>query len=149
MTAGRHGALARLLRWREFQESRTADAYRQRAVATRQCRDAVEEAEKQRTSVELRRQALFEAGLLDIEALRTTAAWDTRAREELAEREAELRSAEADQEAARSAHVDARSRTRVVQARRTRAATAEHDRQEKTSFDQVADLLAGRRGGAA
>lgn len=142
--SGRKG-LATLLRWREFQESGAANHYRQCHAATVRCREAADRAESEVRRILERRDRMLASSELDITGLQWVAQFEEVARSVVSERQAALAEAEDTRDGARDAHVEARARTRVVDARRQRAVREEHERAEKVSFDRMADLLAARR----
>ena len=141
MSAADTGAIATLLRWREFQEDRAADAYGRRVEQTRHAELRSEEAQARVDEVRQAQARLLEAGALDLDRLRAVAAIEDAAWRRAQAAQAEQRDAQAAQLRAREAHVAARGDTRVARSRHDRVAAQVRDREEKRQFDLMADLF--------
>ena len=132
-------ALSRLLRWREFDESRASDALRASSVeaaCAQQRRDLAEEAkDTQRAS----RGELLAHDRLDLAALHAAMQLEADAEARLRERDELLRMAREEEARMREAHLQARARTRVVATRHARVAAEVAGQREKAEFDRVAD----------
>lgn len=138
-------AIATLVRWREFEESRASDVYRQRAVEAEKRRGMLDQAETSVDDVRRYRLDLLQAPRLDMARLHVASGVEAIARLKADECETELKTARERQEAARAIHVAARAQTRVAESRRARVSACESERIEKTLFDWMADLrISGR-----
>lgn len=140
--SGRHApAISTLVRWRAFQE----------ALAERACQEAsgrVVEANAEHakardaaTAIEGRRVEMLSAPALDLTLLQAVAEFERLAWDEEAVRRGALRERERERDEALSAHLDARTRTRVAETRRDRVVAEARDREEKKLFDQMSSLL--------
>ncbi len=134
-----------LVRWREFQESRASDVYRQCAAATDESRTMLREAEADIEEVRRYRLGLMEATELDMARLHVATGIEDVARLNANAREAEFDVASERQDSARTAHVSARAQTRVAESRRARVCAREFERSEKALFDWMADLRPSAR----
>lgn len=148
MSGTRLRAIVTLLRWREFQEDRAGNAFRQRTQDAEHAAQRTRQADQRVQEIRGVQDGLLEAGVLDLDRLRAVATIEDAAWQRLQAVEAEQRTADAAQSAARDLHVAARGDTRVAQTRRTRVAASEREREEKRQFDHMADLFNQGRGRA-
>lgn len=138
-------AIATLVRWREFEESRALNGYRQTAVEAEKRRAMLDQAETSVDDVRRYRLDLLQATTLDMARLHVASGVEDMARLSASQREAELEAARKRQDSARAANVAARAQTRVAESRRARVSACESERIEKTLFDWMADLrISGR-----
>lgn len=139
------GPLARLRRWRDFQEAR-AQIEHLRTESERIGREQdVADAQEAARAAQEQRSGLIDAPELDLARMHEGAsieahAWRGVGRAEQARDEANEAVA-----VAREEHLHARQARRVVAQRDDRRSAEDMARREKTTFDQVADLLAARR----
>ncbi|WP_206409757.1 hypothetical protein, partial [Lysobacter enzymogenes] len=94
MSADDIGAIATLLRWREFQEDRAADAYGRRVEQTRHAAQRSEQAQARVDEVRQAQARLLE-GALDLDRLRAVAAIEDAAWRRAQAAHAEQRDAQA------------------------------------------------------
>lgn len=145
MSGTRTPAIATLVRWREFEESRASAEFQRSCEQVRRSAERTAAAEAGIQRIRHRQSQLQSAPNLDLERIRLVAqieeiAWQTL-------REAELESAQADEQrqAAMARHAQARARTRVGRTRLEQAQAQNADREEKLSFDRMADIHQARR----
>ena len=138
--------LQRLVRWRGFGESRAADALRRSSFEAAQAQDRVDAAVEALDALELQRSDLVERGSLDLARVHAAAQIAEDGRAKLEERRDELATARDLEALARDRHLRARADTRVSDTRRARLAMQEQDREEKTSFDRIADAHQALKG---
>jgi hypothetical protein len=138
-------ALGALIRWRDLAETRAADAFRSSNDEVRRAREHSDSARGKAMDIQRRRGEMLVAACIDITQLQYAADIEERAWSDALAQRAELQAAEQAREAAQAVYVDARAQTRVVEARHERLSAIECDRQEKATFDRMADLYAATR----
>ena len=121
-------AVAALMRWRAFGESRAREAFARQTHETQQAATEADDARDLRDGVAQQRLDLMEHV----------------AEDELREREEALRREREKQAAAQQRYVAARAQVRVVEARNERITHAAADQREKRLFDWMADMHASR-----
>lgn len=138
-------AIATLVRWREFQESRASATYRQCAAAAEKSQAMLVEAEAGVDDVRRYRLDLLQATRLDMARLHVASGVEDVARLNANERQAELVATRERQDSARATHVAARAQTRVAESRHARVSACESERAEKALFDWMAELRVSGR----
>ena len=138
-------ALGALIRWRDLAETRAADAFRSSNDEVRRARQESDSARGKAMDIQRRRGEMLSATSIDPTRLQYAADIEERAWSAALAHRAGLEAAEQARDAAQAAYVDARAQTRVVEARHERLSAIECDRQEKASFDRMADLYAATR----
>lgn len=138
-------ALGALVRWRDLAETRAADAFRNSNDEVRRARQQSDSARGKAMDIQRRRGEMLSAARIDPARLQYAADIEERAWNVALAQRAELEAAEQARDAAQAAYVDARAQTRVVEARHERLSTIECDRQEKATFDRMADLYVATR----
>lgn len=140
----RLSSLQVLSRWRGLQETQAAETHRRRSdeEGARDRAHAALEA----VAVDLagQRTTLVSEGLLDFARIDLLADFEARARDAADAAHVELVEARESTAAARTQHLHARSALRLATDAREAVAASEALRREKTEFDQLTDLLAGR-----
>jgi hypothetical protein len=140
-------ALGALIRWRDLAETRATDAFRSSNDEVRRARQQSDSdsARGKAMDIQRRRGEMLSAASIDPARLQYAADIEDRAWSVAWAHRAELDAAEQARHAAQAAYVDARAQTRVVEARHARLSAIECDRQEKATFDRMADLYAATR----
>lgn len=138
-------AIATLVRWRGFQESCAADAYRRCATETDASKGALAEAQARLDDVRDRRLALLETDELDMARLQVVAQIEEIVDTKAAEQKKHFEAAQERQDRARSEHVGSRAQSRVAESRHGRVKAHAQEREEKIQFDRMADLHAASR----
>lgn len=133
-------AIATLVRWREFQEARASDEFRQRSAKTRQAKATVDLANANVEKVQKHRALLLESPNLDLPRLLMAAQIEEVHWHQLREHQAVHVAAQELEGQALAQHVAARAHTRVAEARKQRKNAEHSDHAEKMSFDWMADL---------
>lgn len=145
MSDTRTKAIATLVRWREFEESRASSAFQGSCEQARSCAERVVAAEDGIERIRSHRSQLQASPSLDLERIRLVAQIEEAAWERWQDAERESASAEERRLAALARHAQARARTRVGAARLRAARTAGAEREEKQLFDRMADIYQARR----
>jgi hypothetical protein len=141
MSARHAPAISTLVRWRAFEEALAERSCQQASARVLAANDAHEKASAAADSIARRRDELLSAGALDLTLLQAVAEFEGLARDEEDRRREALRQRERERDEAITAHVDARTRTRVAETRRDRIVAEARDQEEKRLFDQMASLL--------
>lgn len=139
------GPLARLRRWRDFQEGRAQGEHlRQEVGRIARERDVVR-AEEAARAAQQQRAGLTEVSELDLARMQEGASIEAHAWRAVDRAGQALDDANEATAIARENHLHARRATRAVAQRDDRRSAEDVARREKTTFDQIADLLAARR----
>lgn len=145
MKRSSNGPLARLRRWRDFQEAR-AETQHLRRESERMGRERdVVHAEAVARAAQQQRIRLAEAAELDLARMQEGASIEAHAWRAVDQAEQALDDATEASTIAGRQHLHARQASRVVAQRDDRRTAEEMARRERTTFDQIADLLAARR----
>jgi hypothetical protein len=147
MSRAGDGAIATLVRWREFEEARASSAFQQSRAKLRRVEERVSHATDSVDQAQRQLSTLLEASTLDLSLLQAASQIEQERWADLQDLEAERASAGQQQDAAQVQHVAARAQTRVAQTRRERLAAVLQNREEKLEFDWTADLYAQSRRG--
>lgn len=139
-------AVAALMRWRTFGESRAREAFARQTHQTQQAATEADDARDMRDGIAGERYELMQQDTIDLDRMDVVRAIEHVAEDALREREDELRAARDKQAEAQQRYVAARAQSRVVEARRDRITHAAADQREKRLFDWMADMhVASRR----
>lgn len=134
-------AISTLVRWRAFQEAVAERACQQAARHVLESSSALESAVDDANAIERRREAMLDAGLIDLTLLQAIADFEHRAWDVVDVRKEALRDRERERDDAVAEHLSARSRTRVAETRRDAILAAIADQEEKRMFDRMASLI--------
>jgi hypothetical protein len=137
--------LARLRRWRDFQEARAQAEHLRREGERIGCEREVARTEDVARAAQQQRTGLLDAPELDLARLHEGASIEAHAWRAVSRATQALDEASEVTVRARQQHLDARQASRVVAQRDDRRMAEDASRREKTTFDQIADLLAARR----
>lgn len=140
MRRSRSAGLATLVRWRGFQESRSAISLGQASQAMEAAADSLQHARGRLEELDRQRLDLLQAPELDLARLQVGASIEDFADRQVRDEEAGFKVAQAAHAEACHLHAQARAQTRVAEIRYARVASAEADRGEKMMFDWMADL---------
>lgn len=144
MNVKRHHAIRALARVRTAEQAMAANAHQVHQAAMNEAMAALARVQEEAAAVKGRYAASAQAGTVDLLRMGQLRAFTT-----LANTQVEAASNEADTrdkalQEARERHIQARTRTRLVEERGQRMAKALADHAEKRLSDQMADMLAAR-----
>lgn len=140
MSSRKIDAVAALVRWRSFGQTLAERAHRR---ASAECTEARTKADAARSNVDAvthHLRDMLSAPILDLAKLQCVAQMQEHALAVSASRDMDLAEASDKRQAAMSMHLEARTKTRIVESRHERIAAAAADRAEKRDFDRMAEL---------
>jgi len=138
-------ALAALVRWREFAETRASDVFRRSNQAAESARSECMDAQGKVDAIQQARLRALQAASIDLARLQLVAQVEDVAQAVVRKRQRELDIAQDARQEAQNAYVEARAQTRVADSRNERLAQQRHEHEEKLMFDRMADLYTQSR----
>jgi len=133
-------ALAALVRWREFTETRASDAFRRSNQVAEKARIACMDAQGKVDAIQQARLLVLQEESIDLARLHLVVQVEDIAQAVARECERELDVAQEARQTAQSAYVEARAQTRVADSRHERLSRQRREHEEKLMFDRMADL---------
>lgn len=138
-------ALAALVRWREFTETRASDVFRRSNQVADKARIASMDAQDKVDAIQQVRLRVLQERNIDLARLHLVAQVEDVAQDVARERERELDVAQEARQEAQNAYVEARAQTRVADSRNERLSRQRREHEEKLMFDRMADLYTQSR----
>lgn len=138
-------ALAALVRWREFTETRASDVFRRSNQVADKARIASVDAQDKVDAIQQVRLRVLQEHNIDLARLHLVAQVEDVAQDVARERERELDVAQEARQEAQNAYVEARAQTRVADSRNERLSWQRREHEEKLMFDRMADLYTQSR----
>lgn len=138
-------ALAALVRWREFTETRASDVFRRSNQVADKARIASVDAQDKVDAIQQVRLRVLQERNIDLARLHLVAQVEDVAQDVARERERELDVAQEARQEAQNAYVEARAQTRVADSRNERLSRQRREHEEKLMFDRMADLYTQSR----
>lgn len=133
-------ALAALVRWREFTETRASDVFRRSNQAAEKTRIASMDAQSKVDAIQQARLHVLQEESIDLARLHLVSQVEDIAQAAAHECERELDAAKEVRQEAQNAYVEARAQTRVADSRNERLSRQRREHEEKLMFDRMADL---------
>lgn len=142
MSGKQSSAIRTLVRWRAFQEALAERERQQTSAREARAKSVLDEAEAVAAAIRSRRDELLGARTIDLAVLQAVGEFERIAADDVQARTDALNDARRENEEAVSAHMQARSRSRVAETRLDRVVAQERDLDEKRLFDRMASLIA-------